>query len=262
MESGEDQISMKRFVLLALLGLITPLCMGQAQPQPSAASQSSFEVATIRHAPPGTDPMSGQWSPPGIGRFFAKNVTLVFLIHMAYGVDEKQIEGKPAWMDSELYDVEAKPAEGVKLSREELKPLLQNLLQERFHLVTHMEVKPRKGYALMIAPGGPKLQATKGDHFPGFRVHTAPGWLEGFNWSMPYLATMLQASAGRPVMDKTGLSGGYDLKLVYAPDVNTDSSLPSLFTALQETLGLKLESQDVPVQVVVIDHVDREPTEN
>lgn len=255
---------MKRFAILALLGLITPLCMGQSQPQspPTTAPQGSFEVATVRRSAPNADPGSGSWSRPGIGRFTAKHVTLGLLISLACGADEKQMEGKPGWMDSEFYDVDAKPADGVKLSREELKPLLQNLLEERFHLVTHREVKPVKGYALVVVPGGPKMQATKGDHFPNFRVRTGPGWLEGFNWSIPYLATMLQGPAGRPVVDKTGLSGSYDLKLVYAPEMTEDSSLPSLFTALQETLGLKLVAQDVPVEMVVIDHVDREPTEN
>jgi len=255
---------LKRFATLALLGAIAPFCMGQSQAlsQPAAAPQSTFEVATVRRSAPNTDPQHGNWSPPGIGRFFAKGVTLGLLMHLAYGVDEKQIESKPEWFDTDLFDVEAKPADGVKLSREELKPLLQNLLAERFHLTTHTEVKPAKGYALVVANGGPKLQATKGDHFPGFRVRTGAGWLEGFNWSMPYLATMLQSQAGRPVVDKSGLSGSYDVKLVFAPDMSTDSTLPSLFTALQETLGLKLESQDVPVDFVVIDHVDREPTEN
>ena len=79
---------------------------------------------------------------------------------------------------------------------------------------------------------------------------------------MPFLAGMLQQPAGRPVMDKTGLTGSYDIKLDFSPDPSTDDSLPSIFTALQDTLGLKLEPQKIPVEVLVIDTVNRTPTEN
>jgi uncharacterized protein (TIGR03435 family) len=84
----------------------------------------------------------------------------------------------------------------------------------------------------------------------------------GVNWSMSNLAAQLERPAGLPVVDKTGLTGSYDIKFDYAPDVGKESSLPSLFTALQETLGLRLEQQKVPVDFVVIDRVDRVPTEN
>jgi uncharacterized protein (TIGR03435 family) len=93
-------------------------------------------------------------------------------------------------------------------------------------------------------------------------VNVGPGKLEGINWSMPYLATMLTHPAGLPVVDKTGIAGSYDIKLDFAPDLETDSSLPSVFRALQDTLGLKLLAQQVPVETLVIDHVERAPTEN
>jgi uncharacterized protein (TIGR03435 family) len=114
----------------------------------------------------------------------------------------------------------------------------------------------------VVAKGGAKLTATKGDQPPGTRVHIVSGDLQGLNWSMQTLAAMLQTPAGLPVIDKTGIKGSYDIKLEYAPQLDADSSLPSVFTALQETLGLKLESQKVPVEMLVIDHVDRVPTEN
>ncbi|HWZ51722.1 MAG TPA: TIGR03435 family protein [Granulicella sp.] len=111
---------------------------------------------------------------------------------------------------------------------------------------------------LSISKGGPKPQASKGDRPPGYRVYVGPGRLEGLNWSMQNLATMLQPAAGMPVVDKTGVAGGYNIKFDFAAD--SDSSLPSLFTALRESLGLKLKAQKVPVAVIVIDHVDRAPT--
>ena len=181
---------------------------------------------------------------------------------MAYGVDENQIAQKPSWNDSEMYDVVAKPESGVALSRDELKPLLQDLLQRRFHLSIHHSTKLVSGYALLVAKSGPKLQSTEGVHPPGFRIDVGPGKLEGQNWSMPYLAAMLQHPAGLPVIDQTAIKGSFDISLEFAPDIETESSLPTIFTALHETLGLELKARKVPVDVVVIDHVDRIPTEN
>ena len=227
------------------------------------SSTTSFEVATVRVSEPSSLESAGQWSPPGIGKFWAKKLPLEFLIGMAYGVDPKQqIEGKPGWLGTELYDITAKLVSGVALSREELKPVLQTLLQERFHLAAHRETRMMPGYELVVAKGGPKLSATKGDHVPGFRLNVSPGHLAGLNWSMALLVGFLGPAAGRPVVDRTGIGGSYDVSVEYARDVAQESSQPSLFTALQETLGLKLESRKVPVQMVVIDHVERVPTEN
>ena len=119
-----------------------------------------------------------------------------------------------------------------------------------------------RGYALVVAKGGPKLQPTKGDHFPGWRIDTSAGHLEGLNWSMPYLAKMLQHATDLPVGDETGITGSYDIKLEFAPELEQDSTLPSVFTALRETLGLELKAQQIPQQVLVIDHIDRVPVAN
>lgn len=234
---------------------------GFAQTKPEAQSAASFEVATVKPSSHDAEEY-GSWSLPGIGQFWAKGLSLKFLIHMAFDIDAKQIAGKQPWLDSEYFDVTAKPEEGITLTRDELRPRLQNLLQSRFHLVTHYETKMEPGYALAVAKGGPKLIPTKGDKFPGFRINVGPGRLEGVNWSMDYLATMLQQAAGRPVANKTQVSGSYDIKLEFAPDIETDSSLPSIFTALKSNLGLELKSQEIPVQVLVIDSVDRAPTAN
>jgi uncharacterized protein (TIGR03435 family) len=225
------------------------------------AQLPSFEAATIKPAA-GAEPANGYWSLPGIGRFFAHSVSVQFLIQLAYGVESNQISGEPPWLDTALYDVEAKPEEGIKLSRDELKPRLQNLLAERFHLAAHFKTKMVRGYALVVAKGGPRLTPTKGDHFPGFRVHVGSGDMSGLNWSMPQLAKYLTPAVGLPVVDQTGITGSYDINMTFAPDLESDSNLPTLFTALRETLGLELKAQQVPVAVLVIDHVDRAPGPN
>jgi uncharacterized protein (TIGR03435 family) len=185
-----------------------------------------------------------------------------FLIHMAFDVDENEIAGKPKWFDSKSYDLAAKPEDGIRLTRKELQPMLQSLLQQRFHLATHFETRMERGYALEVAKGGPKLQATAGGKPPGYRVFVAPGDLQGVNWSMSWLAAMLQQVMSEPVVDQTGLAGSYDINLHFAPDVESESPLPSVFTAVKESLGLELKARRVPVQWLVIDHVDEAPTPN
>ncbi len=232
-----------------------------AQSQLGAPAQPFFEAATIKPTP-NPDPGQGYWNYPGQSRFFPHDLSLQFLIQMAWGVEADQLSGKPSWLDSDFYDIEAKPEEGIKLSPDELKPRLQNLLVERFHLATHFETKMVRGYALVVAKGGPKLQPTKGSRFPGWRINTSAGHLEGLNWSMPYLAKMLQHATDLPVADQTSIAGSFDIKLEFAPDIEQDSSLPSVFTALRDTLGLELKAQQIPMQVLVIDHIDRVPAAN
>ena len=202
------------------------------------------------------------WSIPNAGSFTAKSVRLSLLLQLAYGINDEQIVGKPAWMETELYDVNAKPEGQIKLTREELKPLLQNLLRQRFHLETHEETQEQKGYALVVAKGGAKLVPTTAEKPPNWRRNVSPGTLDGLNWSTAFLAMQLWKPAGLPVVDRTGLTGSYDVKLLFEPDLAEDSKLPTLFTAVQETLGLKLEAQKVPVTVLVIDHVEKTPIEN
>jgi uncharacterized protein (TIGR03435 family) len=243
---------MKILVVLMLALIPAVHCVGQAQ--------STFEVAVVR--PSKGNPEDGFWSPPGVGKFTAHNVPLTRLLILAYGVNDEQIANKPSWLESDLFNLEAKPAAGIALNREELKPMLQALLQERFHLAIHTEDRATPGYALTVARGGPKLQPTKGTTFPGFRVHVNREQLNGLNWSMPFFAATLQQVSGRPVVDQTGLTGSYDIKVQFSPDLSSDSPFPSLFTALDETLGLKLKPQKVAIKFLVIDHVDRTPTEN
>ena len=220
-----------------------------------------FEVATVKTAPQ-KRAEDGQWSPPGRGRFEANAVTMTLLCRFAFGVDASQVRGLPAWAETELYDLSAKPEEGVALSRIELQPRLQCLLEDRFHLRAHREIEQQRGFTLVVARGGLKLQPSKAETFLNFRVDVNPGRLAGRNWTMAYLAQELRGPAGYPVVDRTGLTKTYDLDLHYAPELTPDSTLPSLFRALVETCGLKLEPGKVPAEIIVIDSVDRVPSAN
>jgi len=252
------------FFLSFLLATSVVPCATQQQPN-AASPQLTFETATIKPTA-NPDPGKGYWNYPGQGRFSAHGLSLEFLIRMAWDVEANQLTGKPSWLDSDYYDIEAKPEESVTLSPDELKPRLQSLLIERFHLAAHFETKMARGYALVVAKGGPKLQPTKGSKFPNWRTDTSTGHLEGLNWSMQFLAQMLQRATHIPVADQTGITGSYDIKLRFAaepePNIDQDSSLPSLFTALRETLDLELKAQQIPMQVLVIDHIDRVPAAN
>lgn len=223
---------------------------------------AGFEVATVRPAPPQTDPNTGSWSTPGAGRFSATHVSLARLMQLAYGVDDSQIANKPGWLESNLYDVAARPEDGVALSREELKPRLQSLLQQRFHLVAHSEMRMMRGYALVVDGGGQHLAPTKGDHFSGFRLNVSSGEMRGANWSMAQLAKYLTSAAGFPVVDQTGIAGSYDIAFSYAAETDVESTLPSLDVALKQATGLLLKPQKVPVETIVIDSVEPVPAAN
>lgn len=244
-------------LLCSLIFVFTQAASAQTPP-------ATFEVATVRPASPTADPNTGSWSPPNIGRFFANHVSLALLIQLAYGIDDSQIANKPSWLETNLYDVVAKPEPGVHLTRDELKPRLQDLLRQRFHLTAHTEIRPIRGYALVITKGGSHLTPTKGDHFPGFRTNVSPGQMRGFNWTMPILAKYLTAPAGFPVVDQTNLTGSYDIAFSYEPnpDASPDSNLLPLNDALKQATGLLLKPQKIPAETLVIDSADKLPTPN
>ena len=224
-------------------------------------ARPSFEVASVKPAPQ-ADPNTGSWSLPGTGRFTASHVSLALLVQLAYGVDASQIANKPGWLETNLYDIVANPEEGVHLNREELQPRLQDLLRQRFHLMAHTETRSIRGYALVVAKDGPHLTPTKGDHFPGWRSNVSSGQIRGVNWSMPILARYLTPAAGFPVVDQTGLTGSYDVGFSYAANPDADSTVPALAVALKQATGLLLRPQMVSVETIVIDSVDKVPTEN
>ena len=243
---------MSRAILLFAVCVVAA-CPGLGQ------SSSAFEVASVRLSAPGnTGPSSvGGF---GTGRFTATNAPLVALLEIAFHVQQYQISGVPDWAEEETYEITAKAEDGISLDDDQLRPRLQQLLAERLKLATHREMKDVQGYALVVAKGGPKLkESTSAAATPAFM---RPGRLRLPRVSMDVFAGMLYFSTIRPVVNKTGLEGSYEIELDYARDQDTDSSLPSIFTALQEQLGLKLEAQKVPVEMLVIDNVEKIPTEN
>jgi uncharacterized protein (TIGR03435 family) len=245
-------------VLVACLA-ITSTCLAQASEKP--AIQPAFEVATIRPNPT-ADPNNGQWSLPGVGSFKATGLTLAMLLRLAYDIDDKQILNRPAWLNKNLYDINAKPEEGITLTRAELRPRLQNLLQQRFHLVAHRETHETPGFALVESKHGVKLQPTKGSKFPNYRVELHTGKINLRNVTLNDLAASITSVIAKPVANQTTIQGSYDVDVAYAPDDAINSPLPPLFTALEETLGLRLIPAKVPVEMLIIDSIDPTPTPN
>ena len=230
-------------------------------PNSTSGKAPEFEVASIRLIPEhDVVPLEGSpISPPGAGVFTMRQVTLALAIAWAFGIDQDRLSGGPDWLDRQCYEISAKPGGDVGLSYEQIRPLLQQLLQERFHLKYHHATKNEKGYALVAGKGGPKLAATKGGAAHGYLFR---GSFDEVNAPVSALAGVLAHTLGEPVVDKTGIKGNFDFKLNYAPMEATDSTQPSIFTALDEQLGLRLEKQMVPVDIFVIDHVDKVPTGN
>jgi uncharacterized protein (TIGR03435 family) len=143
-----------------------------------------------------------------------------------------------------------------------LGPLLQSLLEDRFRLKVHREDRPSTVYSLVVAKNGPKLKpGDTANPSMGNSLQDGKMVLKADGLSMGSLARFLSRQAGRPVVDKTGLTGAYDVKLEWSPDQNADSAAESIFSAMQEQLGLRIEATKAPVNFVVVDSVER-PSEN
>jgi uncharacterized protein (TIGR03435 family) len=229
----------------------------------AAQETASFEVASIKFHP-GPITMSGG----GIhGTTLSDTaLTLLNLIEDAYDLRRDQISGGPSWIDSDHYDVIAK-AEGVgTLTHDRVMQMLQALLADRFQLKVHRETRETPVYELVVGKGGSKLKQTsadaKGRNF--VNANSAGMHMEAANRTMEQLARQLSVTAGRPVIDKTGLVGYYAYMLDWASAIQPpppDSDTPSIFTAVQEQLGLKLESAKAPVEMLIVDRAEK-PSEN
>jgi uncharacterized protein (TIGR03435 family) len=192
---------------------------------------------------------------PG-GRFRATGASLNALIQLAYGVKDFQVSGRPKWADyesNESYDVVAKPPAGVTLNRDQLKLAIQALLADRFKLKFHRETRNLPIYSLVAGKNGPKL--TKNIDAPGPEATMGSGQLRGSKISMAILADMLAQLLDRTVRDDTGISGDFDVKLDWGRTADVDG--PSIFTALQEQLGLKLNARKGLVEILIIDSAER-----
>jgi uncharacterized protein (TIGR03435 family) len=235
---------------IGLLVFVVALVLAQQPP--------AFDVASVKVSPP----IGGQNNFVGMrvdaGRVHIANFGLNALIFRAYGVESDQIVGIPNEFRYPLsYEIDATfPSD---TNKDQVPLMLQTLLAERFKLVAHRETRPTPIYALVVAKSGPKLQVSQEETMS--TRNPRRGHFEAKKVTIAWLATMFHNSGwtDRPVIDNTGFTGTYDFVLDWTPDdVKSDElSAPSLFTAVQEQLGLKLEAQIAPREVLVIDHVEK-----
>jgi uncharacterized protein (TIGR03435 family) len=234
---------------------------------------------------------------PSGGRFNGTNLSLKTLISFAYKVQGFEVSGGPGWINSDRYDITAKAADS-NISLEQYRLMLQALLADRFQLAVHHETKEMPVYVVLPAKNGARLPEAKpgscvtpGPNAPqpppggplpiacgGF--FTGPSSLDGRKMTMSQVVDTLSIMLARRVVDKTGFTGSFDIHLEFSPEgtalerrgtgdvdltanaATPDTAKPSIFTALQEQLGLKLESQKGPAEVLVIDHLERAPAQN
>jgi uncharacterized protein (TIGR03435 family) len=244
-----------------------------------------IEVASIRPS----DPASCREYPVidnHNGRYDMKCVKAGYLLQIAYGVKEFQIAGGPRWMGLTQYDIAVKTESSLKgdiapekdvaqLTDEErrtngqrLREMLLALLVDRFRLAVHEETREHTVLLLKVARGGPKLKEIASDVSGG--LQPGNGFLGGTQVGIPFLAQTLSQIVGQPILDQTGLKGKYDFELRWTPDQSApngalgealtlqapvDPDRPNIFSALQEQLGLKLDSGKGPVVLIVVDHI-------
>jgi uncharacterized protein (TIGR03435 family) len=245
------------------LGLLVPLAGATFAQTPAAPA---FEVASIKPSDPATRVAirrSGH-------QLVTTGTSLEFLITWAYDVHSERLQNKPKWLDAVRYDVianaplgplPAKPGEPGTLQK-----MMQALLAERFKLALHRETRQLPVYALVVAKGGPLVKPGPAPESMGQNPFQMPGRgrLNGTQVSAAMLANVLSGQLGRTVRDETGLAGVFDFRLEWTPDTTSPDagSRPSIFTALQEQLGLRLQARKGMEEVLVIDHIERAPTEN
>jgi uncharacterized protein (TIGR03435 family) len=290
------------FLVVGAMAVSAPSLMGQTSaPLGGAAPPNTtedikvpvFDVVSVKPNKSDSGMTRIMFKPDG---YSASNASLKMLVQGAYGIREELISGAPSWADSARFDIDAKVAGSdvdtlKNLSQEQRRSTLQPLLADRFKLKAHTETKQLPVYELVIAKGGFKLkEAAPGDAYTngikgpdgvarGGLIRTGRGQLTAQAVPMTSLANILSQQLHRTVLDKTGLTGKYDLELNWTPDQGSDpmfkgsdgspqrgdaapdSSGPSIFTALQEQLGLRLQSAKGPVETIVIDHVEM-PSEN
>ena len=233
---------------------------GAVHGQPAAPR---FEVASVRPVSPAPGSSSGIGT--GHGRLTANNVTLKRCVIGAYGRGPNEIFGGPEWLDSDRFEIIAKAEEPVGDAA--LMAMLQTLLAELFKLAVHRETRTIPAYVLEVARKGPKLEKAAGGVSSDA---SGRGSIVAGNTTMDHFAWVLARQMDLPVVNRTGLEGAFNLKLTWTPDSGQparpggDSGLPdgpSIFTAMQEQLGLRLRSEKTPVAVLVVDHAER-PSEN
>ncbi|MGA3205272.1 MAG: TIGR03435 family protein [Bryobacteraceae bacterium] len=235
-----------------ILVLLSGAAYGQSAPAPR------FEVASVKPSMAGPGRSTGVAT--GHGRVTVGNETLKRCIMGAFNVGPHQIAGGPAWLDSDRFEIAAK-SERAEDNDEVLMAMLRTLLAERFQLVVHRETRTVQALVLEVAKNGPKLE--KAADGPA-TTENGRGLIDAKVITMNRFAQVLSRQMELPVVDRTGLEGSFNLKLEWAPEtVKPDAmeSRPSIFSAVQQQLGLRLESRKVAMEILVIDHAEK-PSEN
>jgi len=264
---GTTAASFLQCLLLPLAVMALPgTAAAQSHTQPTSTQLSAgssplqFEVASIRPHPYNGDEPSNRQFLPG-GRFVATATTARTLIRIALMTDDDHMSGAPGWVDRELFDITAVTADHSQpKTPEQFQQVLLSLLQERFHLRFHREQKEGPVYWLELAkPGvlGPALKRSASDTRPNLSTNGGVrAEMIATAMSMTDIAAALRRQAGRPVEDHTGLTGLFDFRIEWSPQQMDDASLPSLFTVLQQDLGLRLRPAKGTIETVVIDHIE------
>ena len=282
MNRSTHRLSIGGRLLLAAAGftaVVLPLAVGAFQFPPVRAQQPAgpleFDAVSVKPSDPNSRHGTVVDVTPG-GTLHVINATLKDLMETAYDVRTFQIEGGPKWADAARYDVDATPGarpQGVAVPPPgwtTVRFKVQALLKDRFQLQLHRESRTLPIYSLAIAKGGIKSSALSATQNPHRGINAGQGTVLGEAASMKDLAYKLSRLLRRPVVNNTGLEGNYDFRLEWTPDPGpsapdgqpvASSAGPSLFSAIQQQLGLRLEATKGPVDVLVIDRVDR-PSEN
>ncbi len=226
---------------------------------PVVMAAQAFDAASVRPAKTTNDTRSGYFISGNSGaKLTVLNWPLLSVIERAYNLREYQISG-PDWLKGSKFEIKAKLPPGA--SREAMAPALQALLAERFKMETHREKKELQYYALVVGKEGSKLKRAEG------RGTTTQirGLYKAHNETMARFCDSLSRTLDRAVVDETGLKDRYDFVLDYSafdPRLTNAAGEPSIFKALRDQLGLKMESRKGPVEVLVIDRVEKMPTGN
>ena len=243
---------MKRWMLF--VAAIT--LFAQSTPPPA------FEVTSVK-------PTAGEF--PGRfqflhGRFHTTNTWVKYLIERAYSLKDYQVSGGPGWVTTERFDIDAK-AENPDATEAQMRVMLQTLLADRFRLKLREEAREFQVYALVTGKNGPKIKPLKEGEGGNCGAGWGPNGYFGCKITMTEMAGHFEGQLRHPILDHTGLDGRYDVKLAYdeySANGRTpppDYDRPSIFDAIQQELGLRLDAQKAPLKVLVIDSIER-PTAN
>jgi len=266
-------ITRRHVAAMLALGVPMAILAGATRVAPATGAGAArfalrFESASIqRHA------LGGRGGPvrplPGGVGYLAQDASLKLIISLMYKVPARQITGGPSWLDAETWDVEAKA--GGARSLEDLHMMFRNLLADRFGLRLHREIKRGPVYALVVDAGRVKMRVNRSPELFQYPITWGKGAVvNGSGVSMEYFAWWLCGAAAlgaRPAIDRTGLRDGYDFTLAFAPELPAGFprermpravlERPSLFEAMQQQLGLRLQAEEGPVEYLVIDKVTR-----